>query len=255
MTRMFFMGLAVGLATLLMISAFAYRTQQKSAERIQRQTELADASPVKAGVLTEKQRIHSSCFPHYREITASTISSLVAHAKSERHQTAETEIMPGLGLTQEPEVPETFFRELARTSDAVVRGRVTKKTSQVTEDDSFLFTDYDVNVVEVLKNNAAASLASGGVITVTWPGGKVLLDGIIVTAIDRNLLPLPTNGHDIVLYLQFLPQTGAYYAVRHDAAYELVGSSIQPLTHASLPPGVVQGRDSFLRTARTVSTK
>jgi hypothetical protein len=112
-----------------------------------------------------------------------------------------------------------------------------------------------VDVPEVLKDNAAASLAPGAVITVTWPGGKVLLDGIIVTAIDKNQLPLPTNGQDIILYLQFLPQTGAYYAARSWAAYELDGSSVRPLTRASLPPGVVQDRDSFLRTVRTASTK
>jgi len=172
------------------------------------------------------------------------------------HLTAGAVLCPGLGPVREPEAPETFFGELARASDAVIRGRVTKKTSQVTEDDAFLFTDHDVEVAEVLKDNAAAPLAPGATITVTWPGGKVLLDGVIVTAIDQNLLPLPTNGHDIVLFMKFLPQTGAYYNAPGNAAYEIDGTSVQPLTPRSfLPPGVIQDRDSFLGAIRAVSAK
>jgi len=256
MTKLFFLGLALGLGLLLIINTGALRPRQKSAEQIQYQKELADATPVQSRVLTERQRIHSRRFSFYREVRANTISELVAHAKSMGHLTAGVGLFPGLGPVREPEAPETFFGELARTSDAVIRGRVTKKTSQVTEDDAFLFTDYDVEVAEVLKDNAAAPLAPGTTITVTWPGGKVLLDGVIVTAIDQNLLPLPTNGHDIVLFMKFLPQTGAYYNAPGNAAYEIDGTSVQPLTPRSfLPPGVIQDRDSFLGAIRAVSAK
>jgi hypothetical protein len=143
MFRPFMIGLIVGLVLLLVISIGASRVQQKSAEQILYQKELADATPVQSRVLTERQRIHSSRFSFYRDIRSNTVSSLVAFAKSVGDLTAVTEIMPGLGSVLQPEVPETFFKELARTSDVVIRGRVIKKTSQVTEDGTFLFTDYD----------------------------------------------------------------------------------------------------------------
>ena len=255
MTKLFFLGLALGLALLLIINTGALRPRQKSAEQIKYEKELPDATPVQSKVLTERQRVHSNRFTFYRKGGPRTISELAARAKAKGHMTAEKVVMPGDIRRIEPVAPETFFGELARTSDAVIRGRVTKRTSQVTEDDAFLFTDYDVEMAEVLKDNAAAPLAPGATITVTWPGGKVLLDGVIVTAIDQNLLPLPTNGHDIVLFMKFLPQTGAYYNAPDCAAYEIDGTSVQPLTHAFLPPGVIQDRDSFLGAIRAVSAK
>jgi len=65
MFKVFIMGLAVGLALLLIISTGALRTQQKNEEQIKYQTELVDATPVHTGALTEKQRIHSKCFTMY----------------------------------------------------------------------------------------------------------------------------------------------------------------------------------------------
>src|SRR5262249_15670303 len=215
-----------------------------------------DATPVQSRGLTERQRVHSDRFSHYRKMSARTISELAASAKAEGYMTVDRDIMPGAGQGKKQEAPETFFGELTRGSDTVIRGKVTKKTSVVTQDDAFLFTDYEVAVEEVLKDNIAAPVAPGTVITVTWPGGKVLLDGVLVTATDRNLLPLPANDHDIVLYLKFLPQTGAYYAAPGNAAYEIDGTSVQPLTPRSfLPPGVIQDRDSFLGAIRAVSAK
>ena len=255
MFKLFIMGLVMGLVLSLVIGIGASRVQEKSAEQIKYEKELPDATPVQSRVLTERQRVHSSRFTFYRKGGPRMISELAARAKAKGHMTAEKVVMPGDIQRIEPVAPETFFGELTRESDAVIRGKVKKKTSQVTEDEAFLFTDYDVAVEEVFKDNIAAPLALGTVITVTRPGGKVLLDGVIVTATDRIWLPLPTNGQDIVLYLKFLPETGAYYAVRGDTAYEIDGTLVQPLTQARLPLGIVQNRDSFLGTVRTVSSK
>ena len=51
MTKLFFLGLALGLALLLIINTGALRPRQKSAEQIQYQKELADATPVQSRVL------------------------------------------------------------------------------------------------------------------------------------------------------------------------------------------------------------
>src|SRR5215510_7835226 len=258
---MFMMGLVFGLVLLLIITG-ASHLQQKSAEQIEYQAKLVDATPVKSGVLTEKQRIHSKRFTYYLTARGGTgggngISALVARTKRDGHLIVNTWIGVGLGRVRQPESPETFFGELARRSDVVILGRVANKNSQVTEDDGFLFTDYDVAVEEVLKDNAAtsASLSPGATITVTWPGGAVLLDGVIVTAIDQNVLPLPTNNHDVVLFLKFLPQTGTYYAARYSDAYEIDGASVLKLTDAALPLNATPNRESFLETLRTVSVK
>jgi hypothetical protein len=258
MFKMFSMGISVGLVVCLIISLGISRAQQQNLEQKRYQKELADATPVRSGVLTEKQRLHSKRFTTYRTMRGDrALASLINEAKSKGSQIAQTEIGVGNGQLLPPESPKTFFGELARTSDAIILGRLTGKTSQVTEDDGFLFTDYDVAVMDVLKDNARASIVQNDTINVTWPGGKVLIDDIILIAIDRNLLPLPTNGHDIVLFLRFLPETGSYYAAKYCAAYELDGSSVRPLTEARLrlPADVILDRDSFLDIVRAVSAK
>jgi hypothetical protein len=149
----------------------------------------------------------------------------------------------------EAEKPERFFGELARSSDAIVRGRVTNKVSQLTEDDGFVFTDYDVAITEVLKDNVTAPL--GAAITVTYPGGKVLLDGIIVKCRDHYFEPLRLN-REVVLFLQSVKETGAYKPTGYSGSFELDGVTLRALTEKELPPGVLRG-ESFLQTVRAVS--
>jgi hypothetical protein len=260
MVKVFVLGLATGVALFLTINGVASRTPQKNTEQEKYQSELADATPVRAGGLTEKQRVHGKHFNFYREMRSDGgLTSLATKAKNEGHMIVQTVVTVGLkGRPRQEEAakePKTFFEELTRTSDVVIRGRVTKKASQVTENDGFLFTDYDVAVLEVLKDNAAAPLTPNATITVTRQGGKVLLDGVIIIAIDKNVLPLPMNDHEVVLFLKYLSQTGAYRAMEYCVAYELEETSVKPLTQAKLPAGVIQDKDAFLETIRSVSTK
>src|SRR5262249_12105976 len=220
--------------------------------------ELADASPVQQGQMTDRQRIHSRFYSGYRQrMSGKTISDLVAQAKdnSPKDRIRGVELMIGMepALT-ESETPAAYFGRLARSSDAVVRGTVVKKMSQVTEDGGFVFTDYDFEVREVLKNTGRSSLDNGSVITLTRPGGKIVEDGVIIKVTDHAFTPLPMN-RDILLFLQLIEETGSYKATSGTGAFELQGSSVRPLTEEHFPPGVLAGDvDSFLRTARAVSS-
>ena len=52
--------------------------------------------------------------------------------------------------------PPTFSERITNLScdaDAIVVGEVTSKSSQLTEDQDFIFTDYELKVEEVIKNN------------------------------------------------------------------------------------------------------
>ena len=164
-----------------------------------------------------------------------------------------TIIMAGLGPVPEPKPPEQVLSELTNESDAVIKGMVISKTSQITEDDGFIFTDYDVLVTEVLRDNPVASIESGKSITVTRPGGKVTKDGIVVKAIDRKFLPLSPNTQ-VLLFLKFIPETGAYKPTRATGSFQLEGSLVHSLTdiHLSFEP---KDETSLLQTARRVSIK
>ena len=261
MSKSFVLGFIVGLALLIVAGVGASRLQRRDATRIEAeelerkyQAELVEATPVELGALSERQRIHSKLFAHYKEARGGDlIGGLVAEAKG-KYKIIETGFGPPLTeLITKSETPENFFSNLARESDAVIRGKVIRQTSQVTEDGSFIFTDYDVAVEEILKNNATAPISRDTSIMVTHPGGKVVLSGIVVKAFDDSYKPLPMNGHDVVLFLRLIPETGAYKVTRDRGGYELDGPSLRPLTRAQFPPGVLQDGKSSLQRLRDVS--
>jgi hypothetical protein len=81
--------------------------------------------------------------------------------------------------------------ELARTSDAVVRGRVARAQSEQTADGMRIFTRFEVRTSAVLRGKAPASAF------VVVPGGVV---GRIGQRVDAA--PTLTLGEEIVLFLQ-----------------------------------------------------
>jgi hypothetical protein len=263
MTKSFVLGFALGLALLLVAGVGASRIGQKDAEQAKQRAELAayqaelvDARHVQVGVLSETQRVHSRLFAHYRQLyNGRTISEAIEQAKG---HTRILGLNVGLGLGPEfikPESPESFFAELARASDAVIRGRVKNRTPYITEDEEFILTDYDILVSEILKDNVITPIAIGGNITFVQPGGKVALDGMIVKATDDAFSPLPKSNNDVVLFMKFIQQSGSYKATRYNGSFELEGSSLRPLTKERFPEGVLQDAQSFLQTARAVSKR
>jgi hypothetical protein len=263
MTKPFVLGFILGIALLIVAGVGASRLQRRDATRVnadaeekEYQAKIADATPVQFGVLTAKQSVHSKFYSHYLEGRGGkTISGLVAQAKG-RSKIASTIAFVGHGeVLTEPETPYVYFGALAHASDVVIRGKVTKKTSQITENDGFIFSDYDVVITEILKNNVTAPIDTGATITVTRPGGTVLLDGIIVEAEDRSCEPLPFNNHDVVLFLRFIPETGAYKSTQDTGSFEIDGSVLRPLTGVAFPPGVIRDKDSFLQTVRAISNR
>ena len=256
MSKAFVIGLITGLALLIVAGVGGARLQQRlqqtEAEEKQYRADLVDATPVKLGVLTEKQRIHSKLYTHYQQMrNGETISDLIANAKSKN-----LGIVFNVGLSElltEPETPEKYFGEIAVESDAVIRGRVTNKVSQASEDGAFVFTDYDVVVTQLMKKNATSPINVGATITVTHPGGKILVDGIILDVKDESFARLPVNKNEVVLFLKTIPETGAYRLTRHTGSFELDSKTIRPLTGVQFPPGVLRDVDSFLRTIQSVS--
>ena len=89
--------------------------------------------------------------------------------------------------------------EAARTSDAVVRGRVEHRTSRYTEDGSRIVTDVEVAVASAWKGSP------GTRVVVTVPGGEVGDVGMWVDA-----APVLADGEEVVL---FLVQRGARWHV------------------------------------------
>jgi hypothetical protein len=254
MKRAYILGVITGLVLLIVAGVAGFQIQQRDKEEAAYKAELVDAVPVEAGILTETQRFRSRLFSHYRQLNNNkTIREIVEQAKGHT-KIVGLMVAPGLGPAYtEPETPENYFGELTRSSNAVIRGRVIKGAPYITEDEGFVVTDYSVEVTEILKNNAIDPLEIGSIIIVTRPGGKVVSSGIVVKASDRSFEPLPQNGNDLVLFLQYIPEARSYKATNYSGSFALDGLTLRPLTSGSYPPGVLQDVPSFLRTARTFS--
>jgi hypothetical protein len=145
-----------------------------------------DATSKQEGKMTASQREHSKLYKAYapggnlRELAASS--------------TTDVEVVNGIGQqafssNSAPFNLRDYLREMARDSDAIVVGTVTTKASFLTADESFVFSDYDLNVEEILKDNSAQPIKLTS-LTVTRPGGTVTVGGRAIHATDESLEPL-----------------------------------------------------------------
>ncbi|HEX5216325.1 MAG TPA: hypothetical protein VFV98_12745 [Vicinamibacterales bacterium] len=91
----------------------------------------------------------------------------------------------------------TLLGQAACRSSIAVRGRVLSEQSFPIEDGTFLFTDYDVAVLAVYR--APSALSSVAKITVTQPGGAMIIEGVTVRASINVYPPLSVGAEYVIL--------------------------------------------------------
>lgn len=193
------------------------------------QSQHDDATRVELGVMTERQREHSKLYKKYgsnRKIPELILS-----------QTGEIQVYRLVPLIADLEGSQQSSQERLRqiicTADTVVIGVVKSKTSQLTEDQSFVFTDYELSIEEVLKNSSPTSLATNDDITVTRPGGNILLSGRKVKALDE-LFPLLSSGKRYLLFLDPVPTVNTYRSIESGETFLLQRSKARILKEDAL---------------------
>lgn len=110
-----------------------------------------------------------------------------------------------------PSYPHPYLVVVSRGADAVVIGVAKKGVSALTADEGFIYSDWEFEVEEILKDNASSPLSVFGGITVTRPGGTLTLHGKEIYARETNFLSF-VPGARYLLFLKFLPKTNAYEA-------------------------------------------
>lgn len=182
-------------------------------------------------VISPKQKVHSELFDNHRGVAK--LTDLIKQDSSNPDQELKITILPGLPELSPPHAlpaVDAWLNKLAATSDAIVIGSVINKASQLTKNETFVFTDYDLSVEEVLKDRTS-TIQPQSVITVTRPGGKVLLEGRIIDARDKSFKPIVIGGH-FLLFLRLIPKTGSYQALNNKSSFELVNNKVRPLSDA-----------------------
>ncbi len=194
------------------------------------------ATPIQKGVMTEKQKQHSRLFKGFDYVTwGKKLGDLAA-------EQGDVSIKKSVGNVRRPVSFSLgdYLRTLTCKSDAIVIGTVKSKSSQLTDDETFVFTDYEISVSDILKNNRGAVIEPGSSITFTGSGGAVILNGHTIRALDERNEPLE-NGEKYLLYLEFVPSTGAYKAFdnsRDSEIFQIKDDGIIQASRKPLPFGI-----------------
>ncbi len=136
-----------------------------------------EATPIQKGVMTERQKKHSKLYKG-----SGMGENLSEVARKDGSARVIVESSPSFSSREPTPTLGQSLNELACTEDAIVVGKVKSKASQLTEEEDFVFTDYELSVEEVIKNNPSAQIGAYTEITITRPGGVVLLDGRVISA-------------------------------------------------------------------------
>jgi hypothetical protein len=178
------------------------------------------------GPMTPKQLVHSRIHCYERPPEARrTISFLVANHADKKEVGLHEEV----NLFETSRTPEQRIADLVDASDAILVGTVVEQASNLTADDGFLFTDYEIRTIAVLKGNPRAPIREGDVVTVTRRGGRVIIDGTLVTAMSNLDPPLGRGPDPLILFLKYLPESDDYICAGPHSALALRDNSIVPL--------------------------
>jgi hypothetical protein len=183
------------------------------------------ATPVQEDVLTDQQKEHSKLYQPYE--TGNKIRDVLIDRQSEF--VISTSACPFLSVEPLPDL----INELAQKSDAIVIAEFVSKTSQITTSGTYIFTDYELRVTETFKTPRNQTLPPETTITITRPGGKVLLFGQIAQFRSSAFKPL-LPGRRYLLFLTYLPSTGAYRAVSSDSTFDVTETRVESLSEGTV---------------------
>lgn len=119
----------------------------------------------------------------------------------------------------EPAIP-------AASSVAIVIGEITNEQAYLSEDKTSIYSEFNVNVSEVLKNTDSNSLIVGAEIAVSRGGGAVRFpSGKVIRRLFEGK-PMPQIGQKYVFFLNYNKEGQDYPII---TAYEIRNGKIVPL--------------------------
>jgi|SRR5918911_2811812 hypothetical protein len=158
------------------------------------------------GINPEKQKEHAKLYktydngPDLRKQAAASTGDITVEVSS-----------PGKIYPSEPVSLPPFLNALACDADAIIIGIPKSGSSQFTENGSFIFTDYEVTVEQVLKDNIDSTIRAADSLIITRPGGSIQINGRTIRGNLEAFKPFNMNER-YLLFLRFIPTTAAYRA-------------------------------------------
>jgi len=240
------------LATFLTVGIATSQHTNKPGQKIT-STKQEEATPIQLGVMSEKQKKRSKLFKgtHYEK--GHKVTDLVAK-KGDVQLSGPIREVPLYDLP----IGESLLK-LGCNTDLVIMGSVKSKASHIIDTGTFLFTDYEITVEEVLKNSDLAPVQQGQGMTVPRLGGAINLNGHIVTAIDDGQSPLE-KGERYLLFLKYAPLAETYRPFGHprfDDTFLIHGDEVTQISRKPLPLDWKKSMDAstFLKEVRNALTQ
>jgi len=239
--KKFVIVLAVLLAACLGVARVTSSQDQKSPK--EKKEILLDESALSQKQKHHRQYLKTSPGPKLRDLAAKGAGDIVVTVEEPL-----TISISGKGAAEAPTLPFTVCNV-----GTIVVGTLTIESPQLTGDESFLFTEYTLNVEEVIKGTPSGRLKAGENITVIREGGVGQINGRTVRAEREGFKPFEMGGR-YVLFLRDIPETGAYLAYPY-GSFALDGDAVKPF--GKMPEGVPATGASFLHAIRdtTASAK
>jgi hypothetical protein len=206
---------------LSMMAATVVADHQKS-QQAPSATTKEEATPIQEGVLTEKQKEHSKLYKqnyHSRRRLRDYPNGI---------EKSYPPPWDGDLKGSAPKSTEELLKTSACAADAVVVGSVSSKSSQFTQDGYSIFTDYEMIVEEIIKDNASAHIQQNSNISITRHGGVVEFNRKIFRVSDQSFEPFEIGGK-YLLFLKFVPATGAYQALNSESSFGLKQNKVKKL--------------------------
>jgi hypothetical protein len=126
------------------------------------------------------------------------------------------------------------FEELVGSSDLVLQASVAPLRTYLSDDQYDVFTDFLVTPLTVLLQRTPDTSAVPGdarSIVVRQYGGRMVLDGVQITAVNRDAVPFDTTP-TVVLFLK-RAQTGGYELVHERlGVFRVRDGQLEPPTTA-----------------------
>jgi hypothetical protein len=145
-------------------------------------------------------------------------------------------------------LPE-FLREHYCAADAVIEGTVQDSEAALTEERTFVFSDYTVRVSRIFKNITSQTIRDTDELVVTRAGGEVPHSGRNkkLRASDDAYPPLEI-GSTYVLFLKYFSEPDTFKTTDPDGTYGLSRSRVTYLGATAPPELSGVGPEQFVAT-------
>ncbi len=239
----------VFLVTFLVISVIVFGIFFATPSTIGQKEQTDEATVVKRGQVTEKEREYSKEYKKLYSFRKSRKFSEIIEESEILGKTTEelggyVGIPGGFFMPDAPVItPAEFLGKLSCKADAIVVGSVKSKSSHMTEDETFIYTEYEFSVQDIVKNNSASPIEINNQIKITRPGGLIKLDNRLIRIEDQSYEPLLKNKK-YLLFLRFVPTANGYMIASPEGDFLLENNAFKTLAKRPLPKELKSGDNS-----------